>query len=204
MKAGIHFFSRDRKPRSGLCAFETLSLGILNISINKLKSQMKCCSCLQDGTCGREDFNCLSLELPNKIKSTIDDCIKLFLGEELIPLKENWRCGKCGAVSAGKKQLFIELFPDLLILHLKRFKYSDHRRTKDYREVDIPAAVSVDEINYNLIAVVEHSGSFDSGHYTALVRMENRWFRCNDTEVREVSFSESFGSRGYLAFFRQE
>ena len=92
----------------------------------------------------------------------------------------------------------------LLIVHLKRFKTNNGGRRKNYREVDIPASLSIGEVNYHLLAVVEHSGSYDSGHYTALVRMEGHWFACNDAHVREVSLSESFGSGGYLVFYSQE
>ena len=89
------------------------------------------------------------------------------------------------------------------MLHLKRFKHNQGRWTKDSRDVDVPEVITLHGLEYHLIAVAEHSGSYESGHYTALVKMDDRWFSCSDTVVKEVSFCKSFSGRAYIAFFKQ-
>ncbi len=154
-------------------AFERLSWGIL-------KSEMKCSGCLHVSKMTGDDSYCLSLELPIKSNASINDCLEQFLEEEVIPLEQKWRCMQCGTLSAGKKKLLVEITPELLVLHLKRFKQTQGRWTKDSRDVDVPEEITLRGLEYHLIAVAEHSGSYESGHYTALVKMDDRWFSCSD------------------------
>lgn len=62
-----------------------------------------------------------------------------------------------------------------------------------------------DHAIYDLFAVVNHIGKIDSGHYTALVRREGAWFRCDDEkvsiakDVQKVVRSEE----AYLIFYVQ-
>lgn len=56
---------------------------------------------------------------------------------------------------------------------------------------------------YDLVAVVNHSGSMAQGHYTAFVRELGRWFRFDDTWVREVEEEEVLASEAYLLFYSQ-
>ena len=122
----------------------------------------------------------------------------------MIPLEQKWQCTKCNQVAEGKKELRLEVTPELLILHLKRFKNVAGYWTKDSRNIDIPGTINLFDLEFSLVAVVEHSGSFDSGHYTAFVKMNNQWFSCNDNEVEEVSCSKFVGGSAYLVFYRQK
>lgn len=58
---------------------------------------------------------------------------------------------------------------------------------------------------YDLFAVVNHNGKIDSGHYTALVRKQGRWFRCDDEKISSVSnVGDVFRSgEAYLVFYLQ-
>ncbi len=65
--------------------------------------------------------------------------------------------------------------------------------------------------SYSLIGCVLHSGATpNSGHYTALVLYNNKWFDCNDERVTPLSFgaagaklSAQTNFDSYLYFFRQ-
>lgn len=64
-------------------------------------------------------------------------------------------------------------------------------------------AVPAPSLPYDLHAVVNHSGSMAQGHYTAFVKELGRWFRFDDTWVREVDEAEVLASEAYLLFYFQ-
>lgn len=63
--------------------------------------------------------------------------------------------------------------------------------------------VPAPSLPYDLHAVVNHSGSMAQGHYTAFVKEVGRWFRFDDTWVREVDEEEVLRSEAYLLFYVQ-
>lgn len=64
-------------------------------------------------------------------------------------------------------------------------------------------AVPAPSLPYDLHAVVNHSGSMAQGHYTAFVKELGRWFRFDDTWVKEVDEQEVLQSEAYLLFYFQ-
>ncbi|CAM9160955.1 unnamed protein product, partial [Phaeothamnion confervicola] len=54
---------------------------------------------------------------------------------------------------------------------------------------------------YNLMAVVNHSGTLSQGHYTAYVKESGRWFRMDDAWVQAVEEEEVLGSEAYILFY---
>lgn len=58
---------------------------------------------------------------------------------------------------------------------------------------------------YDLFAVVNHMGKIDSGHYTALIRREGQWFRCDDEKVNKVEEAVRLirSEEAYLVFYVQ-
>lgn len=59
----------------------------------------------------------------------------------------------------------------------------------------------MEKLTYSLVAAVVHSGSHDSGHYTAEILLKNDWYKFNDNKVRST-FPGPFGkfcSRSYVA-----
>ncbi|KAI2647882.1 Ubiquitin carboxyl-terminal hydrolase 21 [Labeo rohita] len=81
--------------------------------------------------------------------------------------------------------------PAVLALHLKRFVYDyrSHMFKKNECPVDVPLRLSLQEHEYSLYAVINHSGSRHGGHYTADIRSftENKWYCFNDSYVRETN-----------------
>jgi len=58
---------------------------------------------------------------------------------------------------------------------------------------------------YSLFAVVNHSGTIESGHYTAFIRQQrNQWFKCDDHLITKASVQEVLDSEGYLLFYHKE
>ncbi|KOO31730.1 hypothetical protein Ctob_005808 [Chrysochromulina tobinii] len=139
------------------------------------------------------------------------------------------RCLSCD--KEAHKRMRIKRLPNVLALHLKRFKYFEqHQRFKklSYRvdfpfELPMPHEVCVGgargasaepERLYRLFAVIVHAGSGPNhGHYVALVRSHQHWVCFDDVDVSlvdEAQVQTYFGSSqdtigatetGYLLFY---
>lgn len=61
------------------------------------------------------------------------------------------------------------------------------------------------EALYDLFAVVNHIGKIDSGHYTAMVRKQGMWFRCDDDKVSPLNDMDRVirSEEAYLVFYVQ-
>ncbi|CAN8030243.1 unnamed protein product [Ixodes persulcatus] len=58
---------------------------------------------------------------------------------------------------------------------------------------------------YCLFAVVNHSGTIETGHYTAYIRQHrDRWFKCDDHLITRASLQDVLDSEGYLLFYHKQ
>lgn len=57
---------------------------------------------------------------------------------------------------------------------------------------------------YSLVAVSNHSGSMGGGHYTAQCKsaMNNKWYDCNDSIIREDTGASGPSGSAYVLFYR--
>lgn len=57
---------------------------------------------------------------------------------------------------------------------------------------------------YCLFAVVNHSGTIETGHYTAYIRQcRDQWFKCDDHLITRATVQEVLQSEGYLLFYHK-
>lgn len=57
---------------------------------------------------------------------------------------------------------------------------------------------------YCLFAVVNHSGTIETGHYTAYIRQgRDQWFKCDDHLITRATVQEVMHSEGYLLFYHK-
>eukprot|EP00177_Eucheuma_denticulatum_P001969 GFKZ01003521.1.p1 GENE.GFKZ01003521.1~~GFKZ01003521.1.p1 ORF type:complete len:735 (-),score=68.27 GFKZ01003521.1:1591-3795(-) len=73
------------------------------------------------------------------------------------------------------------------------------------QEKDFSPPRATEESLYDLFAVVNHVGKIDSGHYTAMVRREGHWFRCDDEKVSRLKDVGKVirSEAAYLVFYVQ-
>ena len=57
---------------------------------------------------------------------------------------------------------------------------------------------------YDLFAVVNHFGSMQGGHYTAVVKAKGNWFEYNDSSVTKVSESKVRSASAYILFYKRK
>jgi ubiquitin C-terminal hydrolase len=59
-------------------------------------------------------------------------------------------------------------------------------------------------IVYKLSSALVHVGkSINSGHYYSYVRINNIWYKFNDSNVKKVQAKEVFNSSPYLVFYEK-
>ena len=111
---------------------------IVDLFQGQLKSTLKCLTCSYTSN-KFESFMYLSVPVPDeadlsqkKLKEGVDlsDCIKEFTKEEMLEKDEKWFCPNCKDFQASSKKIDIWKCPNILIIHLKRFKYTRHKRGK--------------------------------------------------------------------------
>jgi ubiquitin carboxyl-terminal hydrolase 2/21 len=137
----------------------------------------------------------------------LDDCLRLFVEEEVIDGSEKPMCSKCKGRNVFTKRFTIERLPKILVIHLKRFLFSPYSY-KISTDVSYPiegldvskylssvvdpsstpsaSATSRKNTNciYDLYAISLHSGSSQSsGHYYAYGKhpFSNKWHCFNDS-----------------------
>jgi ubiquitin C-terminal hydrolase len=141
---------------------------------------------------------------------TIQNALEEFFAPAELAGSDAYHCPKCKKPTRAKRVGHIFQAPEVLVVHLKRFRHSRFLATKINDLVRFPVE---DELNiasfmhpqvrsehsggtsYQLQGVVHHMGSVHSGHYIAHCRCfpkqgpPSRWFEFNDSTVTPVSSS---------------
>ncbi|OMJ94630.1 hypothetical protein SteCoe_2120 [Stentor coeruleus] len=155
-------------------------------------------------------FKTLKSSQTSKNALTIQECFRAFSTPEILDKHNSWYCPNCKTHVQASKHLEIFRVPQVLIIHLKRFRIHSYTREKinipiDYpkENLDISEFVIGDKPPlYDLFAVSNHFGTLSGGHYTATVynSQKARWFECNDSQVTETrDFSET---ASYVLFYK--
>lgn len=173
-----------------------------------------------------ESFRRLSLtEQPEQspIPVTLMNCIEKFTEREQLGHRDTWYCPKCSQHVRAYKKFDLFSLPNVLIFHLKRFRYAastslylSHQRDKISSLVSFPVDdlnmkecvidPSQKEFQYELFAVSEHSGGLGGGHYTAVAKVSasGKWYRFNDSFVEETKPENAITSRAYVLFYQRK
>ncbi|XP_029286184.1 ubiquitin carboxyl-terminal hydrolase 43-like [Cottoperca gobio] len=61
---------------------------------------------------------------------TLDECFQLYTKEEQLAPDDAWKCPHCKQLQQGMVKMCLWTLPDILILHLKRFRQVGERRNK--------------------------------------------------------------------------
>ena len=131
-------------------------------------------------------------------------------------------CNKCGNIKYTYQKKDIHKFPQILIIHIKRFK---NETEKNEEKIEFPENIDLSKYNnkghtgkYSLNSVVFHQGNLKSGHYTSICKYlpTNNWLFCNDNKVKFLSGDKIMGLNpaytkddvssvgdGYILFYRK-
>jgi len=126
-------------------------------------------------------------------------------------------CPMCAAETSFTKETKVLTCGSVVIFHLERFSYSDNIAIRNPCIVDcsddliLPISPSLDNSicisfrnKYSLVAIINHSGTLSSGHYTAFVKdpLSNSWYHCNDKLVTQCAKENVVNNSSYLLFYR--
>lgn len=126
----------------------------------------------------------------------IYDCLQKFVETEELADTERFFCNACKSKQPSTKKFWIRRLPNVLCLHVKRFRWTTYARTKLDNHIEFPlngldmSGYLLNNLSgtrysnagtslYDLAAVIVHHGNgIGSGHYTAFATNNKvfHWF----------------------------
>ncbi|KAF1795979.1 hypothetical protein V8B55DRAFT_1541350 [Mucor lusitanicus] len=182
-------------------------------------NETKCLSC-ETVTSRDECFMDLSIDV--EMNSSITSCLRQFSASETLCHKNKYFCDVCSGLQEAERRMKIKKLPNILALHLKRFKYQEQLQKYiklTYRVVfpfELRLFNTSDDTEdadrmYELWSIVVHIGSGPHhGHYVAIVKSNGQWMLFDDDVVTQIQeediqkyFSDLPGSgSGYVLFYQ--
>ncbi|WZH42653.1 uncharacterized protein QYS62_003649 [Fusarium acuminatum] len=135
-----------------------------------------------------EPFSAIQCDI--KGKSTLTESLQAYVGGEIMEGDNKYKCSMCDTHVDAVKRACLKDVPDNLIFHLKRFDFNLRtlQRSKINDYFSNPES-DVEEDIFELVGVLVHSGTAESGHYYSYIRERpssaNRptWVEFNDDMV---------------------
>ncbi|KAJ2656388.1 hypothetical protein IWW48_005065 [Coemansia sp. RSA 1200] len=198
------------KPR-GKTWVQTLFEGLLT-------NETRCLSC-ENITSRDETMLDVSVDIHEN--TSVTNCLNQFAAGELMCHNNKFHCDNCGGLQEAELRMRLKRLPNILALHLKRFKYNNSlgRYVKLSYRINFPTELRVpntaeetEDVLYSLSAIVVHlGGGMFHGHYISIVRSGDKWVLFDDDCVEVISENElsnyfgdfpNFGS-GYVLFYER-
>ena len=146
----------------------------------------------------------------------LNDCLKSFCEAELLMKENKWYCNKCKAHQNAKKQIKLYKMPKYLIIHLKKFEnrvnffnFQNEKKKEDFikypiNNLDLSDFIDNEEekkYRYDLYAVIQHHGTINEGHYTAICNINDNWVLYNDSKIYKTS--NPVTNDAYILFYKR-
>jgi hypothetical protein len=147
----------------------------------------------------------------------LKNCLELFISNENFQEDDSWFCSQCKKLQKSKQKLQIYKPPNYLIILLKRYNFKKNYGNIYYGEknnsfitypinnFDIREYIVGPEKNkaiYDLYGVIEHYGTMNQGHYTAICKNNDKWISYNDANL---SISKNPVSKNaYVLFYKMQ
>lgn len=147
---------------------------------------------------------------------TLHDCMAAFFSADELKGDNMYSCEKCNKLRNGLKFSRVLALPEMLCVHLKRFRHDLSYSSKisspvifpltgldmrQYLHKDCKSKVST----YDLTAVICHHGTVGSGHYICYAKHSptDRWFEYDDQTVTQVSAETVQNCEAYVLFYQK-
>ncbi|XP_040381779.1 ubiquitin carboxyl-terminal hydrolase 8 [Oryza brachyantha] len=153
----------------------------------------------------------------NEDSVALNGCLEAFLKEEPLGPEDMWYCPCCKKHQQAMKKLDLWRLPEVLVIHLKRFSYTQFTRNKLETFVDFPISdldlssyiidkSELSNCHYRLYAISNHYGNMGGGHYTASIYHEEGkgWYKFDDECVRPMTEDSIKTPAAYVLFYRRE
>ncbi|KAE8554713.1 hypothetical protein EYB25_003254 [Talaromyces marneffei] len=157
-----------------------------------------------------EPFSAIQCDI--KGKANLEESLQAYVEGEIMQGDNKYSCTSCGRHVDAVKRACLKEIPDNLIFHLKRFDFDmlTMMRSKINDEFQFPERIDMtpykveylsdsnmklEEDMFELVGVLVHSGTAESGHYYSYIRerptagTKKSWVEFNDADV--TSFDPS-------------
>eukprot|EP01112_Ceratiomyxa_fruticulosa_P022691 TRINITY_DN839_c0_g1_i26.p1 TRINITY_DN839_c0_g1~~TRINITY_DN839_c0_g1_i26.p1 ORF type:complete len:831 (-),score=158.18 TRINITY_DN839_c0_g1_i26:70-2562(-) len=156
---------------------------------------------------------------------SLEDCLYSFCSVEGLTGQDQYRCEFCKALHDSEKCLSIVSLPEILVIHIKRFRYDSYFANKLSNHVAFPLEgldmspfcaapgdldATKDNVNsvghlYDLIGIISHSGVLGGGHYVSYAKHKRtkKWHNFNDNYVSEIPEQEILNVQAYVLFYHR-
>lgn len=186
----------------------------------KVETQVMCSKCK---FLHRAPSSLFSLPLAiRERENTLESCIDSFFKLQTLPDSEKVYCDQCEEKQPSTHEVKLVSLPQILCVHLKRFRNDDGYTRKIFNKVTFLETFSTDifaagksenaDEYYSLYAVVVHIGTAMFGHYTAFISSnQDQWCYADDSCVRPSTWAEVQNTYGgsrwdtaYLLLYRKK
>uniref|UniRef100_A0A914LGB6 Ubiquitin carboxyl-terminal hydrolase n=1 Tax=Meloidogyne incognita TaxID=6306 RepID=A0A914LGB6_MELIC len=170
-------------------------------------------------------FNAALQMVKNLISTSIPlkDCLRVLFSIDHLKGDDMYSCDKCKKLQDGIKHSSITRLPNVLIIHLKRFRHEGNYNTKlrtkitfSLYDLDMDQFVRSEETKdgeennlsncYDLSGLISHRGqNIEYGHYVAYCRnsSDGDWYEFDDAQVTRVSPQEVASQEPYVLFYER-
>ncbi|XP_066601435.1 ubiquitin carboxyl-terminal hydrolase 20 [Prorops nasuta] len=148
---------------------------------------------------------------------SLHDCLSAFFSADELKGDNMYSCDKCNKLRNGIKFSKVLELPEILCIHLKRFRHELMFSSKIANYVSFPLEgldmrpylhkeCASEVTTYDLISVICHHGTAGGGHYTcyALNPIVNHWFEFDDQCVTQVSSETVKHCEAYVLFYKKK
>ncbi|KAL3041968.1 hypothetical protein OYC64_020021 [Pagothenia borchgrevinki] len=147
---------------------------------------------------------------------TLEDCLAAFFAADELKGDNMYSCERCKKLRNGVKFCKVLRLPEILCIHLKRFRHEVMYSFKISSHVSFPlegldmrpflAKESPSQVTtYDLLSVICHHGTAGSGHYIAYCQnvINGQWYEFDDQYVTEVHETVVQNAEAYVLFYRK-
>ncbi|KAG2136503.1 uncharacterized protein EDB93DRAFT_1303197 [Suillus bovinus] len=203
--------SSSGNPSTGATFIHQIFEGILT-------SETRCLTC-ENVSSRDESFLDLSIDIEQN--SSVTACLRQFSASEMLCQRNKFFCDGCCDLQEAEKRMKIKRLPNVLALHLKRFKYQEdvQKYIKLAYRVAFPFELrlfnTVDDAEnpdrlYELFAIVVHIGNGPNhGHYVSIIKTLGAWLVFDDETVESIKesdipkyFGESNSGSAYVLYYQ--
>ena len=111
------------------------------------------------------------------------------------------KCDGCGTDTDHFERTSLLQPPQFMVILINRFSTEGQIGHKDQTLISIENNICINGFPFSLIAIIHHIGTtIRSGHYTATIVSNGKFYTCNDDRI---SVKDSFESEGaYMVFYK--
>ncbi|XP_015764773.1 PREDICTED: ubiquitin carboxyl-terminal hydrolase 20-like [Acropora digitifera] len=141
---------------------------------------------------------------------TLHDCLSAFFSADELKGDNMYSCEKCKKLRNGVKLCKVMHLPEILCIHLKRFKHEMYFSSKINHFISFPLT-GLDmkpfvvkgiqlKVKQNYLFIF-----FSAGHYVSFAKnyINGKWYEFNDSWVSEVPDSYVLNVEAYVLFYRK-